>query len=101
MLEILIYLGLLAFCAAQPALRELARNIALPYRIVSASLVLLLVAGQLAGNGAATFPFLPWDMYTRKAPANPVANTPESLRAATRLGSTPWRMPTPSGCTGP
>jgi hypothetical protein len=72
MLEFLIYLGLLGFCAAQPALRELARSIALPYRVASASLILLLVAGQLARSGALTFPFMPWDMYTRSAPVNPV-----------------------------
>ncbi len=71
MLEALIYGALLGLVVSRPGVRDLARKLPLPYRVASASLVVLLVVGQLVEDGAA-FPFIPWDMYTRPAPFDPV-----------------------------
>jgi hypothetical protein len=72
MIEAVIYMGLLALLAVHPGMRRLARDIPGGYRLASASLIILLVAGQLANEGEAMFPFVQWQMYTRQAPSDPV-----------------------------
>jgi len=71
-LEGLVYLGLLVAVAAHPGIRHLARSIPRRSSVASAGLLILLVVGQIANNAKTTFPFVPWELYTRPAPGDAV-----------------------------
>jgi len=64
--EPLLLLALFAAVGARRAVRDALRAAPLRYRVVAVSLVAALLAGQLAGASAATYPFVSWGMYSRR-----------------------------------
>lgn len=72
MIEVAILTGLAADLASRRGLREVVAALRPGHRSFLAVLFGLLVAGQLHDDGARTFPFVPWDMYTTRAAGDPV-----------------------------
>jgi hypothetical protein len=70
-LEACIYLALLLFIGLQKPIMPTLRALNLPYRAFLATLVILLIGGQLVDRGSETFPFVGWSMYARPAHGDP------------------------------
>jgi len=71
-LEALLYAALALWLASRRPVRELVRALGPGQRAFAAALVAALVGGQLFDDGARTFPFVPWAMYTQRSPGDPV-----------------------------
>lgn len=65
-LEAAVYLALLALVARHPMFVGTLAGLGRCRRFFVVALVALVLAGQLYGRSAATYPFASWEMYTRR-----------------------------------
>ncbi len=72
LVEALIYLGLLLFLVRQKPLMTKLAKLPRHLRYALVGLVAVLIGGQLANQGANTFPIVEWAMYTQRAEGDPV-----------------------------
>ena len=66
MLEAVLLLTIFAAVGAQRAVRDVLRAAPLGYRVFAVTLAAAMLAGQLTGDGRATYPFVNWAMYSKR-----------------------------------
>ena len=84
MIELLLCGAIALYLVTRTELRALTVRLGVGHRVLLGGLVALMFAGQLAGSGKQSFPFVPWDMYAERSQGDPVFHRFALVRASGR-----------------